>query len=380
MAADLPPSPPPPSSWPPPQPHARQPPPPPHGWQPQPHPQASQGWQQQSPPPPPPPAWQPPLSYAPHGVPANFVPEGSKSFVVTLLLAYFLGIFGADRFYLGKTRSALLKLFTFGGFGYWVIIDLLITLFGGQRDAWGLRLNGYARHKKNVWIVIGAIFGASFVLGAVAITVAASVSSTGPTPFGWTLLATLAGGTAIGGTIWYLRRRARIKRTTPRREVDPVPSRIRALIVKLTDLRGAYVARAVTGDHVAAAVIGQTDSLTSKVTALFERLTAKADKAQRELAEGEYEDKLSKLAAALDLGYLLDVLANPRFWEQPEQRIRDVQRAIEAVDAQILDNIRQVNARRGLVFQVAIDGLIPSKAMENWQRDFDEASGAEEPR
>lgn len=56
-------------------------------------------------------------------------------------------MFGADRFYLGKTRSATWKLLTLGGFGYWWLIDLVLTLFGRQRDQWGLRLEGYDRHK-----------------------------------------------------------------------------------------------------------------------------------------------------------------------------------------------------------------------------------------
>lgn len=303
------------------------------------------------------------------------MPEGNKSFVVTLLLSYFLGMFGADRFYLGKTRSALLKLVTFGGFGYWWLIDILITLFGGQRDAWGWRLNGYARFKKTIWLVIGAILGASLGLGLISMMFTAAFSSTGPTPFGGVMLAILGGGAAAGGAVWYLRRHARIKRTTPKRVADPLPPRIRALIVKLTELRELYAARARAGDQVAVAVIAQIDSLNSNVAALFERLTTKADKLQRDLAEGEYEDKLRKLSAALDRGYLLDVLANPRFWEEPEQRIRDVQRAVDEVDAQVIENIKQLNARRGLVFQVAIDGLLPDKAMENWQRDFDQASG-----
>ena len=310
---------------------------------------------------------------------ADVVPEGGKSFIVTLLLAYLLGMFGADRFYLGKTRSALLKLVTFGGFGYWWLIDVLITLFGGQRDAQGLRLNGHARLKKRVWIVIGAIFGASLALGFAAALAAASFTTTGLTPLGWVLVAILAGAAAAGGVIWMLRRRASAKRAKATRQADPVPARIRALLERLTALRAAYVTRVASGDRVATGVIGQIDALTSNVTALFERLTVAADRAQRGLAESEYEDKLGKLAAALDRGYLLDVLANPRYWEQPEERIRDVRRAIDEVDAQIVDNIKQVNARRGLVFQAAIDGLIPSKAMEDWQRDFDEAAGMREP-
>ena len=47
---------------------------------------------------------------------------------------------GADRFYIGKTRTALLKVFTFGGLGYWWLIDIFITLFGGQREQLLLRL------------------------------------------------------------------------------------------------------------------------------------------------------------------------------------------------------------------------------------------------
>lgn len=58
------------------------------------------------------------------------VPEGNKSFVVTFVLSVFLGVFGADRFYLGKPGSALLKLITFGGFGYWWLIDVIVTLTG----------------------------------------------------------------------------------------------------------------------------------------------------------------------------------------------------------------------------------------------------------
>lgn len=306
------------------------------------------------------------------------MPEGDRSFIATLLLSYFLGFFGADRFYLGKTRSALVKLFTLGGFGYWWLIDLLLTLFGGQRDAWGFRLHGYDRHKKTVWIVIGALFGASLVLGAVAATVTAAFDGTGPTTFGWVLLGVLAAGAVVGGAIWFLRRRSRAKPTTAKRDGDPVPPRIRPLILRLTEVRPAYMMRAAAGDEVAARVVGQVDSLMTNVTELFRRLKAKADKAQRARAEAEYEDKLGKLAGALDRDYLLDILANPRLWDEPEHRVQDVQRAIEAVDAQLLDNIKQVNAHRGLVFQVAIDGLIgPRKALDDWQRDFDRAAGTD---
>ncbi|TFD57704.1 TM2 domain-containing protein [Cryobacterium suzukii] len=318
----------------------------------------------------------PRVSLPPGTSSTNAVPEGSKSFIVTALLGFFFGFFGADRFYLGKSRSAWLKLFTLGGFGYWVIIDLLITLFGGQRDAWGFRLEGYDKHKKIVWMIVGAIFGSSILFSIGVATITAAFDSHGPTVFGWVLIGILAAAAAVGGGIWAVwRRRTRGTRPKATRAVDPVPPLIRAHIVKLLELKQLYQTQAAAGNRVASSVIGQIDSVVSNVTELFRRLSVKADEAQRGLARAEYEDKLGKLAAALDRDYLLDVLANPRLWDNPDKHIRDVQGAIEAVDVQLLDNIRQVNGHRGLVYQVALGGLMgPRKAMDDWQRDFDEAS------
>ncbi len=49
-----------------------------------------------------------------------------KDWVAALLLSIFSGSLGIDRFYLGYTWQGVLKLITFGGFGIWWIIDLIL--------------------------------------------------------------------------------------------------------------------------------------------------------------------------------------------------------------------------------------------------------------
>ncbi|GAA3890604.1 hypothetical protein GCM10022381_35660 [Leifsonia kafniensis] len=94
-------------------------------------------------------------------------PVSQKSFVATWLLAMLLGGFGIDRFYLGKIGTGILKLITLGGFGIWVLIDLIMVLAGATRDKQGLPLSGYAANKKVAIIVtivlyvLGAISGAA---------------------------------------------------------------------------------------------------------------------------------------------------------------------------------------------------------------------------
>lgn len=54
-----------------------------------------------------------------------------------LLLSVVLGGFGIDRFYLGFWQIGLGKLFSFGGLGIWVIVDLILISIGFLGDSDG---------------------------------------------------------------------------------------------------------------------------------------------------------------------------------------------------------------------------------------------------
>ena len=63
-----------------------------------------------------------------------------KSWGGTLVLCFLLGFLGAHRFYVGKYGTGVIQLLTLGGFGWWMIFDLVIILMGKFRDAHGMRL------------------------------------------------------------------------------------------------------------------------------------------------------------------------------------------------------------------------------------------------
>lgn len=57
-----------------------------------------------------------------------------KSRLVALLLCWFFGILGVHRFYVGKAGTGIAMIFTFGGFGIWAIIDLIMIAAGAFTD------------------------------------------------------------------------------------------------------------------------------------------------------------------------------------------------------------------------------------------------------
>ncbi len=59
-----------------------------------------------------------------------------RSWYIALLLAFFLGWFGADRFYIGRYKAGWLKLVTLGGLGVWWLLDIVLIASEYRKDRW----------------------------------------------------------------------------------------------------------------------------------------------------------------------------------------------------------------------------------------------------
>ena len=60
--------------------------------------------------------------------------DGSRSWLVTLLLCLFLGGLGGHRFYTGYIGIGIAQLLTCGGCGIWTLIDLICILCNKFQD------------------------------------------------------------------------------------------------------------------------------------------------------------------------------------------------------------------------------------------------------
>lgn len=58
-----------------------------------------------------------------------------KNRAVALILCLLFGYLGFHRFYVDKLGTGLLMLLTFGGFGLWYFIDLILITIGFFKDA-----------------------------------------------------------------------------------------------------------------------------------------------------------------------------------------------------------------------------------------------------
>jgi TM2 domain-containing membrane protein YozV len=60
-----------------------------------------------------------------------------RHFLILFFFSFMWGVFGVDRFYMGFIGTGILKLITFGGFGFWALSDMIIIMTGTFRDKQG---------------------------------------------------------------------------------------------------------------------------------------------------------------------------------------------------------------------------------------------------
>lgn len=129
--------------------------------------------------------------------------------------------------------------------------------------------------------------------------------------------------------------------------------RVEKALATLARVAPAYQGYRVGGEPVTDRING----VVAEMNELIRRLHAKGTPQQLRLATAQYADTLDKVVLCVSPDYLKDVLDNPRLWHQPDARVAEVDKALDAVTAEIVDNIRQVNARADLDFQVALTRL-----------------------
>ena len=97
---------------------------------------------------------------------------------------------------------------------------------------------------------------------------------------------------------------------------------------------------------------------------LFKRITQKMDTQVGRMTAVNYTVTLTKLNKALSPEYYIDIKKNGHLWENPTARLAAVKKALEATSAQLITNIKQINASQDIEFTIAIDSLINAADVE----------------
>lgn len=93
-----------------------------------------------------------------------------RHFLILFFFSFMWGVFGVDRFYMGFIGTGILKLLTFGGFGFWVLSDTIVIMTGTFRDKEGrlaLQAEEYKKFASRTIFWFTAILGIGVLVSVV---------------------------------------------------------------------------------------------------------------------------------------------------------------------------------------------------------------------
>lgn len=90
-------------------------------------------------------------------------PVSDKKYLTAVFLMLFFGGYGADRFYLGRIGTGVLKLLTLGFGGLWTMIDGLRIANGSLRTTDELELDGFREHHRLIQVIVWILAGIYFL-------------------------------------------------------------------------------------------------------------------------------------------------------------------------------------------------------------------------
>ncbi len=100
---------------------------------------------------------------------ANNITRNEHEWLVAMLLCWFLGGFGAHRFYTGHIGTGIVQLITLGGCGLWAFIDWVCMCFNAFRDIDNRPLNNYKKEVGTALFAVGIVISILVVVVAIAV-------------------------------------------------------------------------------------------------------------------------------------------------------------------------------------------------------------------